>query len=208
MRNDDTPVNGAELLGDSWEQLDIYAQMLWDEGEERGLIGPRELPRLWSRHILNSMAINEYIPERAVSIDIGSGGGLPGIVLATTRPDVHVHLVESMERRVAWLEEVSEALSLSNVTIHRNRIQDLHGEFQVQVVTARAVAALKKLVPMAMPVLKSGGRLVALKGQRAEIEIEDARATFKKNKVSHVDLHVVEVPGTDEATRVVVAGKK
>lgn len=208
MRNDDTPSNGPELLGDSWEQLDTYAQMLWDEGEERGLIGPRELPRLWSRHILNSMAIDEYIPQRAVAMDIGSGGGLPGIVLATTRPDVHVHLVESMERRVAWLEEVSSALSLNNVTIHRNRIQDLHGEFQVQVVTARAVAALKKLVPMALPVLKSGGRLVALKGERAAIEIEDARPTYKKNKVLSVDLHVVEAPGTDEPTRVVVATKK
>lgn len=208
MRKDDTPINGVELLGDSWEQLDAYAQMLWDEGEERGLIGPRELPRLWSRHILNSMAINEYIPERAITIDIGSGGGLPGIVLATTRPDVHVHLVESMERRVTWLEEVSERLSLKNVTIHRNRIQDLHGEFQVQVVTARAVAALKKLIPMAMPVLKSGGQLVALKGERAEIEIDDARSTYKKNKVAFVDLHMVTAPGTDEPTRVVVAGKK
>jgi len=208
VRNDDTPVNGPELLGDSWQQLDTYAQMLWDEGEERGLIGPRELPRLWSRHILNSMAINDYIPQRAVSIDIGSGGGLPGIVLATTRPDVHVHLVESMERRVTWLEEVVHALDLTNVTIHRTRIQDLHGEFQAQIVTARAVAALKKLVPMAMPVLKSGGKLVALKGERAQLEIDDARSAFKKNKVATVDLHVVEVPGTDEATRVVVATKR
>ncbi|WP_182353786.1 16S rRNA (guanine(527)-N(7))-methyltransferase RsmG [Flaviflexus huanghaiensis] len=208
MRNDDTPANGPELLGDSWTKLDAYAQMLWDEGEERGLIGPRELPRLWSRHILNSMAINEFIPRRAVTIDIGSGSGLPGIVLAATRPDVHVHLVESMERRVFWLDEVTEALELSNVTIHRNRIQDLHGEFQVQVVTARAVAALKKLVPMAFPVLKSGGFLVALKGERADAEIDDARPTFKKNKVAWVDMHVVDVPGTSEATRVVVAQKK
>lgn len=208
MRHDDTPSNGPELLGDSWEKLDTYAQMLWDQGEERGLIGPRELPRLWSRHILNSMAINSFIPDRAVTIDVGSGGGLPGIVLAATRPDVHVHLVESMERRVAWLSEVTDALDLSNVTIHRTRIEELHGEFQVQVVTARAVAALKKLIPMAMPVLKSGGYLVALKGERAGIEIDDAQSVFKKNKVAWVDLHVVDVPGTDEATRVVVAEKK
>lgn len=208
MRNDDTPSDGEELFGDSWSKLDRYAQMLWDHGEERGLIGPRELPRLWSRHILNSMAINDFVPERSIAIDIGSGSGLPGIVLATTRPDVHVHLVETMERRVAWLEEVSAALGLTNVTIHRKRIQDLHGEFQVQVVTARAVAALKKLVPMAMPVLKSGGMLVALKGERAELEIEEAKPAFKKNKISTVDLHVVSVPGTDEVTRVVVAKKK
>lgn len=208
MRQDDTPPNGLELFGNQWTQLDTYADMLWNEGEERGLIGPRELPRLWSRHLLNCMAINEYVPERAITIDIGSGGGLPGIVLATTRPDVHVHLVESMERRVTWLEEVRDRLELKNVTIHRARIQELHGEFQVQVVTARAVAALKKLLPMAMPVLKSGGQLVALKGERAAIEIEESQTAIRKNKVAKVDLHVVEVPGTDEATRVVVARKK
>lgn len=208
MRDDDTPLNGPEHLGESWEKLDRFAQILWDEGEERGLIGPRELPRLWSRHILNSMAINDFVPQRAVTIDIGSGAGLPGIVLAATRPDVHVHLVEAMERRVTWLNEVVEALSLTNVTIHRNRIQDLHREFQVQVVTARAVAALKKLIPMAMPVLKSGGVLVALKGERADAEIDEAQTVFKKNKVSWVDLHVVETPVTGEQTRVVVAAKR
>ncbi|WP_054952897.1 16S rRNA (guanine(527)-N(7))-methyltransferase RsmG [Flaviflexus massiliensis] len=208
MRQDDTPPNGPELFGEQWNQLDTYADMLWNEGEERGLIGPRELPRLWSRHLLNCMAINEYVPERAITIDIGSGGGLPGIVLGTTRPDVHVHLVESMERRVTWLEEVRDRLELKNVTIHRARIQELHGEFQVQVVTARAVAALKKLLPMAMPVLKSGGQLVALKGERAAIEIEESQTAIRKNRVAKVDLHVVEVAGTDEATRVVVARKK
>ena len=208
MRQDDTPTNGPELFGDRWDQLETYAQMLWDHGEERGLIGPRELPRLWSRHILNSTAINDFIPERAVTIDIGSGGGLPGIVLATTRPDTHVHLVESMERRVAWLTEVVDTLGLSNLTIHRARIQDLHGEFQASAVTARAVAALKKLVPMALPVLKSGGVLVALKGERAELEIDDARSALRKNKVETVDLHIVDVAGTDEPTRVVVARKK
>lgn len=208
VRNDDTPSNGPELFGESWVQLDAYAQMLSNEGEERGLIGPRELPRLWSRHILNSMAINDFIPDRAVSIDIGSGAGLPGIVLATTRPDVHVHLVESMERRVTWLEEVRTRLELKNVTIHRNRIQDLHGEFQVQAVTARAVAALKKLIPMAMPVLKSGGQLLALKGERAQKEMDDAQSILRKNAVASIDLHTVEVVGSNEATRVAVVHKK
>lgn len=209
MRLDDTPPDGPELFGDDiWGKLDTYAQMLWDEGEEKGLIGPRELPRLWSRHILNCTAINDFVPEGAVVIDIGSGGGLPGIVLAATRPDTHLHLVETMDRRVAWLEDVTQRLELKNVTIHNNRIQDLHGEYQVQVVTARAVAALKKLVPMAMPVLKSGGTLVALKGQRAAIEIEEAEPTYRKNRVAWVDLHQVQAPGTDEETAVVVVAKK
>lgn len=209
MRLDDTPPDGPELFGaDVWSKLDRYAQMLWDHGEERGLIGPRELPRLWSLHILNCTAINDFVPQSAVVIDIGSGGGLPGIVLAATRPDTHLHLVETMDRRVEWLNEVVSELGLSNVTIHNNRIQDLHGEYQVQVVTARAVAALKKLVPMAMPVLKHGGTLVALKGQRAGIEIDDASAIFKKNKVAWVDLHQVVAPGTDEETSVVVVAKK
>ncbi|MDO5723138.1 MAG: 16S rRNA (guanine(527)-N(7))-methyltransferase RsmG [Flaviflexus sp.] len=208
MRLDDAPVDGPELFGDAWDQLDTYAQLLWDEGEERGLIGPRELPRLWGRHILNCTAVNDFIDERAVCLDIGSGAGLPGIVLATTRPDTHVHLVESMERRVEWLHEVVDRLSLTNVTIHRARIEDLHGDFSAPVVTARAVAALKKLVPMAMPVLKSGGKLVALKGRRAGEEIEAATSVFRKNKVAWVDLHEVEVKGTDEKTHVVVAAKK
>lgn len=208
MRLDDTPIDGPELFGDQWEYLDRYAQRLWDEGEQRGLIGPRELPRLWSRHILNCTAINEFIPQKAVTIDIGSGGGLPGIVLAITRPDVHVHLVESMDRRIEWLTELVDEFELKNATVHNNRIQDLHGEFAASVVTARAVAALKKLVPMAMPVLKSGGKLVALKGQRAPVEIDEATQVFKKNKVAWVDLHEVEVKGTDESTNIVVVAKK
>lgn len=208
MRLDDAPIDGPELFPEAWEKLDGFAQRLWDEGEERGLIGPRELPRLWSRHILNCTAINDFIPDRAVTLDVGSGAGLPGIVLAMTRPDVHVHLVEAMERRVDWLKEIVDAFELPNVVIHNKRAEDLHGEFQAQVVTARAVAALKKLVPLTMPLLKPGGTLVALKGARAEIEIEEAVKTYKKNRVATVDLHQITPNGTGESTNVVIVAKR
>jgi len=208
MDLDDAPVDGSELFGPAWPGLRAFADMLIAEGELRGLIGPRELPRLWSRHILNSTAIDSYIPERAVVVDVGSGAGLPGIVLAIIRPDLHIHLIEPMERRVEWLTEVSDKLGLERVTIHQSRVEDMHGELSVQVVTSRAVAAMKKLVPMTLPLLKSGGQLVALKGERAGIEIDQADQQLRKFGARWVDVETVPVRGTDEPTTVVVVQKK
>ncbi|WP_348647938.1 16S rRNA (guanine(527)-N(7))-methyltransferase RsmG [Bowdeniella massiliensis] len=181
-----------ERFPETWGQLALFTQFLADEGEKRGLIGPRELPRLWSRHILNCTAINEFIPEGATVADIGSGAGLPGVVLAITRPDVHVTLVEPMERRIEWLYDVTEAINLENAWIVRARAEELHDQDEFQVVTARAVAALDKLMRWTMPLVADGGKLLALKGERAKEEVDAALKVRRKFKVASTS--VVEVP--------------
>lgn len=181
-----------ERFPKTWGQLALFTQFLADEGEKRGLIGPRELPRLWSRHILNCTAINEFIPEGATVADIGSGAGLPGVVLAITRPDVHVTLVEPMERRIEWLYDVTEVINLENAWIVRARAEELHDQDEFQVVTARAVAALDKLMRWTMPLVADGGKLLALKGERAKVEVDAALKVRRKFKVASTS--VVEVP--------------
>ena len=181
-----------ERFPETWGQLALFTQVLADEGEKRGLIGPRELPRLWSRHILNCTAINEFIPEGATVADIGSGAGLPGVVLAITRPDVHVTLVEPMERRIEWLYDVTEAINLEKAWIVRARAEELHDQDEFQVVTARAVAALDKLMRWTMPLVADGGKLLALKGERAKEEVDAALKVRRKFKVASTS--VVEVP--------------
>lgn len=181
-----------ERFPETWGQLALFTQFLADEGEKRGLIGPRELPRLWSRHILNCTAINEFIPEGATVADIGSGAGLPGVVLAITRPDVHVTLVEPMERRIEWLYDVTEAINLEKAWIVRARAEELHDQDEFQVVTARAVAALDKLMRWTMPLVADGGKLLALKGERAKEEVDAALKVRRKFKVASTS--VVEVP--------------
>lgn len=205
---EEPPEGGRSHFGDEvWQQLLTFASLLEDEGQIRGLVGPREMGRLWGRHIMNSTAISEFIPKDSSVADVGSGAGFPGVVLAITRPDVHVHLIESIERRVDWLLFSVERLGLSNVTIHRSRAEDMPERFKVDIATARAVAALKKLIPWTLPLLRSGGSLVALKGERAELEIDDASAVLRKYGAEWVDVHDVDVWGTDEGTRVVVVKK-
>ena len=200
---EDAPEGGAEHFGEeSWSKLLGFAQMLTAEGELRGLVGPRELERLWSRHILNSTPVAEFLPDRGRVADVGSGAGFPGIVLAIIRPDLTFDLIETMERRTVWLEDVKAELGLENVNVIRSRAEDLPRDYGVDVVTARAVAALKKLIPWTLPLLKPGGCLVALKGQRAEQEIEDADAQLMKFKAQSARVYDVDVWGTDEGTRI------
>lgn len=197
------PPEAAGVFGDSWDQVQAFARMLEEQGELRGLIGPRELPRLWTRHLLNSAAVAQFCSPDTMVADIGSGAGFPGLVLAIMRPDLTVHLVEPMERRVAWLSDVVADVGLGNVVVRRARAEELDQQFDV--VTARAVAALRKLVPWVAPLLKPGGRLVALKGARAAAEIEDAQKVLRRAKLQDVRVHEVLVPGTSEATRIVEA---
>lgn len=200
------PAGSADVFGDSWEGVQRFARMLVAEGELRGLIGPRELPRLWSRHLLNSTAVVPFIPEDTADFaDVGSGAGFPGIVVALMRPDLRVHLIEPMDRRVTWLADVVAELGLENVRIHRARAEELQGEEAFDVVSARAVANLKKLVPWTLPLVLPGGRLVALKGERAAEEVDDARKALKKAGVSETAVHEVPVLGSDVPARVVVA---
>lgn len=197
------PPEATDLFGGSWQQMRAFAQMLTEQGEVRGLIGPRELPRLWSRHLLNSAAVSQFVSDGVSVADVGSGAGFPGVVLAIMRPDLTVHLVEPMERRVAWLQDVIDEIGLPNAVVHRARAEELDGQFDV--VTARAVAALRKLVPWVAPLIAPGGRLVALKGERAAAEIDDAQKVLRRARLVNVQVHEVLVPGTSEPTRVVEA---
>ncbi|MFJ3402753.1 16S rRNA (guanine(527)-N(7))-methyltransferase RsmG [Promicromonospora sp. NPDC090134] len=167
-------------LGDAYDGVVRFAELLRDQGELRGLIGPREVPRIWERHILNSAAVVPYLPEAGSVADIGSGAGLPGVVIAAMRPELQVILVEPMERRTTWLAEVVAELGLANVEIKRGRAEEYHGAFEADAVTSRAVAALSKLVRMSMPLVRVGGELVILKGRNVAQEVEPARKVLRK----------------------------
>jgi 16S rRNA (guanine527-N7)-methyltransferase len=190
-----------EFFGAAYESLAAYAELLADEGVTRGLIGPREVPRLWERHLLNSAAVAPLVPQGVV-VDVGSGAGLPGVVLSAMRPDVHVLLVESMLRRSTWLEEVVRTLGLE-AEVRRSRAEDLHGQLLADAVTARAVAPLDRLVGWTLPLLKVGGQLLALKGSQAADEVRDASETIARHGGGAVEvLDVGTLPGV-ETTRVV-----
>ena len=118
-----------EIFGLGFPAVEHFAQMLVAEGELRGLVGPRELPRLWSRHLVNSAAVGPFLPSRGTVADVGSGAGFPGIIVAIIRPDLEVSLIETMERRVAWLSDVVEELGLDNVTIHRARAEEMKEKY-------------------------------------------------------------------------------
>ncbi|HEX8630468.1 MAG TPA: 16S rRNA (guanine(527)-N(7))-methyltransferase RsmG [Catenuloplanes sp.] len=173
----------ATVFGDRLPMAIRYAELLTSDGVERGLIGPREGPRLWERHLLNCAVIAELIPLGCSVVDVGSGAGLPGIVLAVARPDLTVVLVEPLARRIAFLAEVVTTLGLaSTVTVVRGRAEDLVGNvaqalpIPADVVTARAVAPLDRLAGWCLPLTAVGGRLLALKGATAADEVAEHRA--------------------------------
>jgi len=153
----------------SRETFEPYALLLQREGVERGLIGPREGERIWERHIYNCLPLATLIPAGARVVDIGSGAGLPGIVLALARPDISVLLLEPLERRCAFLREAIDHLALQNVTLERKKALDYRGKFDV--VTARAVAPMDRLLAWSWHLLAPGGRILAMKGDRAEEEL-------------------------------------
>ena len=181
-----------------------FEGLLREQGERRGLIGPREVPRLWSRHLANSAALASFLPEAGSVADVGSGAGLPGVVLAAMRPDLAFHLVEPMQRRVDWLEEAVAALGLANVRVRRARAEELHGELEVSVVTARAVAETGKLASWCLPLLEPGGRLLALKGRSAGAEVAAAARALSRLGAAGSELHEVDVLGDGDLTTVVV----
>jgi 16S rRNA methyltransferase gidB len=182
--------------------------MLISEGELRGLIGPHELGRLWSRHILNSTAIVDFIPDGSFVVDVGTGAGFPGMVIAIIRPDLNLFLVESMERRSAWLHDVVDAIGLDNVEIYHGRAERLSHVIQADIVTARAVASVRRLLPLTMPLLKSSGSLLTLKGSRVDEEINAAFDVFRKTRAAWADVYDVIPFGTNEMTRVLEVRKK
>lgn len=158
-----------------------YAALLETQGVLRGLIGPREAPRLWERHLLNCAVVGELISPDATIIDVGSGAGLPGIVLAVARPDISVILVEPLARRTAFLDEAVAALELTDqVTVVRGRAEEQVGRHRADVVTARAVAPLDRLAGWCLPLAKVGGRMLAMKGTSAAEEIDTHRAVLTR----------------------------
>ena len=162
-----------------------YHQWLAEQATLRGLIGPRETPKLWERHIFNSAVLAGVMPEHASVADIGSGAGLPGIPLALARPDLKVYLIEPLLRRTTFLEEVVEALQLDNVTVVRGRAEDATVKQtvgMVDITTSRAVAPLGKLARWSLPLTKSGGSMIALKGSSAEEEIQRDQKDIAKAK--------------------------
>ncbi|KNY04795.1 16S rRNA (guanine(527)-N(7))-methyltransferase RsmG [Microbacterium sp. GCS4] len=199
------PATAVQLFGDRIELARAFTAALADQGEERGLIGPLELPRLWTRHILNSVLAAPLF--HGTVADIGSGAGLPGIVLGIARPDVHFTLIEPMERRVTWLTEQVEALGLDNVDVLRARAEEVHRPQGFDVVTARAVSALRTLLPWTAPLARDGGELVLLKGINAAKEIDAAQKQIKKFRLSDVRVEVLGegVLPDAEVTRVVRA---
>jgi 16S rRNA (guanine527-N7)-methyltransferase len=168
------PPHAAAVFGPAVDRAAAYARLLATDGTIRGLIGPREVPRLWDRHLLNSAAIAALVPDRARVVDVGSGAGLPGIPLALARPDLRVTLLEPLARRAAFLTECVEQLGLDTVTVVRGRAEEGHIRRELggaDVVTARAVAPLDKLAGWCLPLLRSGGLLLALKGSSAAEEL-------------------------------------
>lgn len=172
------PAAAATIFGDRLTLAERFAAVLADTGVSHGLIGPREVPRLWDRHVLNCAVVHQAFPEGATIIDVGSGAGLPGLALAVARPDLHLHLIEPMLRRTSWLSTTVETLGLENCTVHRGRAEEFHGVLSAPFATARAVARIDKLARWTFPLLEEGGVLVALKGEQAAQELDEERAAL------------------------------
>jgi 16S rRNA (guanine527-N7)-methyltransferase len=198
------PAAALELLGDRLPVMVRYAEALADAGVVRGLIGPREVPRLWERHLLNCAALTIALSDGERVADVGSGAGLPGLVVAILRADLEVVLLEPLLRRTVFLEEMVAALGLTNVTVRRARAQDcpdLRGTFDV--VTARAVAPLTKLLDWSLPLLRDGGRLLALKGETAADEVAEVRAGKRRAAVESINVRSLGARFVDTPTTVV-----
>lgn len=180
-----------------------FADLLAHDGVVRGLIGPRETPRLWERHLLNCAVLGEAIPAGVGVCDIGSGAGLPGVVLAIARPDLSVTLVEPLLRRTTFLDEAVDALGLSNVEVVRGRAEELHGRRRFDVVTSRAVAPLPKLLRWSLPLTHGAGFVVAMKGASVQEEIDGARSELRKLRAGPVTVHTLGVGVVDPPTVVV-----
>jgi len=195
------PSTAASLFGDRIEVARQYTADLARRGEELGLIGPLEVPRLWSRHILNCALVAPLLTPGRTG-DVGSGAGLPGLVLAIARPDVHLVLIEPMERRVEWLIAEASDLGLDNVTVIRARSEETRLDAPLDQLTARAVSSLSKLIPSTAPLVRSGGELLFMKGSRVQEEIEAASKIIRKARLSNVEVLTLGEGIVPEVTRV------
>jgi 16S rRNA (guanine527-N7)-methyltransferase len=198
------------VFGEALGMARAFASLLATEGVTRGLIGPREASRLWDRHLLNCAVLAELLPAQGQLVDIGSGAGLPGMVLAMVRPGLDVLLVEPMLRRTSFLDECVAALGLPNVTVIRARAEELAGTIAADVATARAVAPLDRLAGWAGGLLRPGGVILAIKGQSAEEEVSAARPVLARLGARSTEIlrvgHDKVIPATT-VVRVVTSGR-
>jgi 16S rRNA (guanine527-N7)-methyltransferase len=204
----ETPSIVGELYPQSVDRLTAYADLLATEGTLRGLIGPREVPRLWERHLLNCAVLERLIPREATVADIGTGAGLPGIVLALVRPDLHVSLVEPLLRRTTFLLEAVERLDLRNAEVVRSRAEDLPAA-SFDVVASRAVAPLGKLAGWCLPLCVEGGLMLAMKGASAAEELAASEHELTALGAEEWHVHELAVEELAQPTTVVsiVAGR-
>lgn len=198
-----------DFFGLAFADVQAFGELLVEEGDLRGVIGPRELPRLWSRHLVNCAALAQFIPERknVTVADVGSGAGLPGIVLACQRPEAQFYLIETMERRCDWLNFVIDELGLDNVEVVRARSEDLPKAAKFDYVTSRAVANMTKLLRISGRLVSGRGMMLALKGQRAAAEVEDAKYELKRRGFKAWDIQEVPSVADNSITYVVRATK-
>jgi 16S rRNA (guanine527-N7)-methyltransferase len=189
------PAAAAAVFGATLPAAVRYAALLAGPGVERGIVGPGEAPRIWDRHLLNCAAVARLVPARCLLADLGSGAGLPGIVLALLRPECDVVLVESLARRAAFLEECVTVLRLNRVRVVRGRAEDLAGTIGADIVTARAVAPLAQLAGWAVGLCRPGGTVLAIKGAGAAAEVRRDGPVLRRLGVT--DLAVLEAGGHD-----------
>jgi 16S rRNA (guanine527-N7)-methyltransferase len=198
------------LFGPVTETAVRFTSLLATDGVERGLIGPREVPRLWERHLLNCGVLAELVPSDAEVVDIGSGAGLPGLVIAMLRPRVRMILLEPMLRRTTFLGECITELGLGNVTVCRGRAEDMTGVIRADMAISRAVAPLGRLAELSAGVLRPGGMILALKGDQAQTELDQAGTILRHLRVRSAEVlrvghGIVEPPAT--VVRILAAGK-
>jgi 16S rRNA (guanine527-N7)-methyltransferase len=189
------PPEARAVFGPALAAVEEYVGLLAGAGVAQGLLGPREVPRLWTRHVLNCAAIAELVPRPSTLVDLGSGAGLPGVVLALLLPDVEVTLLERMERRAAFLQECVRLLGLPNAQVRCGRAEDLAGALTADVVTARAVAPMERLAGLALGLVRPGGLVLAIKGAGAAEEVANARRVLRRLGVR--DVTVLQAGGRE-----------
>ncbi len=204
------PGAAVTLFGPAIGLAERFTSLLATHGVERGLIGPREVPRLWERHLVNCGALAELIPDEAEVVDIGSGAGLPGLVIAMLRPQVRMTLLEPMLRRTVFLGECVAELGLGHVTVCRARAEDMAGVIRADIATSRAVAPLGRLAELSAGLVRPGGTILALKGDQARSELDQAGTVLRRLGVQSAEVlkagqGIVEPPAT--VVRILTAGR-
>ncbi len=201
------PAVASEIFGERLPLAEAYHRSLATDGSVRGFIGPREVPRLWDRHILNCAVIGQAMPHGVRVADVGSGAGLPGIPLAIARPDLDITLIEPLLKRSVYLQEVVDLLGLPNVTVIRGRaeekqVREALGE-GVDIVTSRAVAPLGKLAGWSLPLVRRGGEMIAMKGSSVGEELERDGVQIRKAGGGKADIRTVGAELLEEPTTVI-----